>query len=68
MATFTPKLRPEVIMADDKMKPEDDDKKKPEDMVPQADKQAHTEIAEREGREGGQARVINKEEAEKRDK
>jgi hypothetical protein len=43
-----------------------DDKKKPEDMVPQADKQAHTEIAEREGRQGEQARVINKEEAEKR--
>jgi hypothetical protein len=57
MATFTPKLRPEVIMADDKMKPED--------MAPQ-DKQAHTEIAEREGRDGEQARVINKEEAEKR--
>ena len=37
-----------------------------EDMVPQADKQAHTEIAEREGRQGEQARVINKEEAEKR--
>jgi hypothetical protein len=26
-----------------------DDKMKSEDMVPQADKQAHTEIAEREG-------------------
>jgi hypothetical protein len=41
------------------------DKMKSEDMVPQADKQAHTEIAEREGREGEQARVINQEEAEK---
>ena len=41
------------------------DKMKSEDMVPQADKQAHTEIAEREGRQGEQARVINKEEAEK---
>ena len=38
-----------------------DDKIKSEDMVPQADKQAHTEIAEREGRQGEQARVINKE-------
>jgi fructose-1,6-bisphosphatase/inositol monophosphatase family enzyme len=43
-----------------------DDKMKSEDMVPQADKQAHTEIAEREGRQGEQARVINKEEAEKK--
>ena len=43
-----------------------DDKMKSEDMVPQADKQAHTEIAEREGRQGEHARVINKEEAEKR--
>ena len=43
-----------------------DDKMKLEDVVPQADQQAHTEIAEREGREGEQARVINKEEAEKR--
>ena len=43
-----------------------DDKMKSENMVPQADKQAHTDIAEREGREGEQARVINKEEAEKR--
>jgi hypothetical protein len=29
-----------------------DDKMKPDDMVPQADKQAHTEIAEREGTQG----------------
>jgi hypothetical protein len=43
-----------------------DDKMKPNDMVPQADQQAHTEIAEREGREGEQARAINKEEAKKR--
>jgi hypothetical protein len=43
-----------------------DGKTKSEDVVPQADKQAHTEIAEREGKEGGQARAINKEEAEKR--
>jgi hypothetical protein len=43
-----------------------DDTMKPEDMVPQADKHAQTEIAEREGREGEQARVINKEEAEKK--
>ena len=42
------------------------DKVKSEDMVPQADKQAQTEIAEREGREGEQARVINKEQAEKK--
>jgi hypothetical protein len=42
-----------------------DDKMKSEDAVPQADKQAHTEIAEREGREGEQARLINKEEAKK---
>jgi hypothetical protein len=43
-----------------------DDKTKSEDMVPQADKQAHTEIAEREGEEGAQARKINKEQGEKR--
>jgi hypothetical protein len=42
-----------------------DDKMKPEDAVPQADKQAHTEIADREGREGEQAHLINKEEAKK---
>jgi hypothetical protein len=41
------------------------DKMKSEDAVPQADKQAHTEIAQREGSEGEQARKINKEEAEK---
>jgi fructose-1,6-bisphosphatase/inositol monophosphatase family enzyme len=43
-----------------------DDKKKPEVMVPQADTQAYTEISEREGKQGEQARVINEEEAEKR--
>jgi hypothetical protein len=43
-----------------------DDKMQPENMVPQADKQAQTEIAEREGREGEQARAINKEEAKKK--
>ncbi|HEY2618918.1 MAG TPA: hypothetical protein VGI78_16380 [Acetobacteraceae bacterium] len=39
---------------------------KSEDFVPQADKQAHTEIAEREGQQGEQARLINKEQAEKK--
>ena len=58
MATFTAQVKQEMIMADNKMKSED--------VVPQADKQAHTEIAEREGNEGEQARAINKEEAEKR--
>ncbi len=58
MATFTAQVKQEVIMADDKTKSED--------VVPQADKQAHTEIAERQGKEGEQARAINKEEAEKR--
>ena len=43
-----------------------DNKTKSEDVVPQADKQAHTEIAERQGKEGEQARTINKEEADKR--
>lgn len=32
---------------------------------PQVDKQAHTDIAVREGKEGDQARVINEEQAEK---
>ena len=31
-----------------------------EDAVPQADKQAHTEIAERAGQQGEQAAVIDK--------
>jgi len=42
-----------------------DDKMRSEDTVPQADKQAHTEISQREGTEGAQAKVINKEQAEK---
>ena len=42
------------------------DKMKSEDTVPQADKQAQTNIAQREGNEGAQAQVINKKEAEKR--
>jgi hypothetical protein len=36
------------------------DKMKSEDAVPQADTQAHTEMAEREGQQGEQAHVINK--------
>ena len=40
--------------------------KSSEDLIPQADKQAHTSIAEKEGKEGAQAKVINKQEAEKR--
>ena len=40
-----------------------DDKRKSEDVAP--DKQAHTDMAQREGQDGAQARVINKEEAEK---
>lgn len=45
-----------------------EDKTKSEDIVPQADKQAHTDIAQHEGDEGAQARVINQQEAEKRKK
>jgi hypothetical protein len=59
-SAFTSHLKEERTMADDKMKSEN--------TVPQADKQAHTEIAEREGKEGAQARKINKEEAEKAEK
>jgi hypothetical protein len=55
---FTALSKQEVAMADNKTKSED--------VVPQADKQAHTEIAERQGKEGEQARTINKEEAENR--
>ncbi len=44
------------------------EKTKSEDMVPQADKQAHTDIARHEGEEGAQASVINRQEAEKRKK
>jgi hypothetical protein len=42
------------------------DKMKSEDAVPQADTQAHTEMAEREGQQGEQAHRINKEPAEKK--
>lgn len=43
------------------------DKMKSEDAVPQADKQHSSKVAERAGRDGAQAAVINKEEAEKRE-
>lgn len=43
-----------------------DEKMKSEDAIPQADKQAHTDIAQHEGQEGAQASVINKQETEKR--
>ena len=49
-------------MADEKPKP------KSEDLIPQADKQAHTDIAQHEGQEGAQAKVINQQETEKRKK
>ncbi len=42
------------------------EKTKSEDMIPQADKQAHTDIAQHEGQEGAQARVINRQQAEER--
>ena len=42
------------------------DTMKSEDTVPQADKQAQTEIAQREGTEGAQAHAINKEESQKK--
>jgi hypothetical protein len=38
------------------------EKTKSEDMIPQADKQAHTDIA----KEGAQARAINRQQAEDR--
>jgi len=44
------------------------EKTKSEDMVPQADKQAQTDIAQHEGEEGAQAREINRQQAEKREK
>ena len=40
------------------------EKTKSEDLTPQADKQAQTEIAQREGQEGAQARVINRQKEE----
>ena len=39
------------------------EKTKSEDMIPQADKQAQTDIAQHEGQEGAQAREINREKA-----
>ena len=45
-----------------------DEKPKPEDLIPQADQQAHKNIAEHEGQEGAQAKIINEQEAEKRRK
>jgi hypothetical protein len=44
------------------------EKTKSEDMIPQADKQAQTDIAQREGKEGAQAQEINRQEAEERKK
>jgi hypothetical protein len=44
------------------------EKTKSEDMVPQADKQAQTDIAQHEGKDGAQARVINRQQAEERSK
>jgi hypothetical protein len=38
-----------------------------EDTVPQADKQAHTDMAQRAGRDGEQAAAINKEQTEQRE-
>jgi hypothetical protein len=45
-----------------------DEKMKSENAVPQADKQAHTDIAQHEGQDGAQAKVINQQETEKRKK
>ncbi len=44
------------------------EKTKSEDMIPQADQQAHTDIAQHEGQEGAQAHVINRQKAEERKK
>jgi hypothetical protein len=44
------------------------EKSKSEDLIPQADQQAHKDIAEHEGQEGAQAKIINEQEAEKRRK
>ena len=52
-------------MADEKTMPKDD-KMSSEDAVPQADREAHTEIAQREGQHGEQAAAINKKEPEKK--
>ncbi len=45
-----------------------DEKMKSEDTVPQADKQAHTDIAQHEGLDGEQAKVINQKDSEKQKK
>jgi hypothetical protein len=42
------------------------EKTKSEDIIPQADKQGHTDIARNEGKEGAQARAINRQQPEKR--
>ena len=44
------------------------EKTKSEDMIPQADKQAQTNIAQHEGQEGAQAREINRQKADERKK
>ena len=45
-----------------------DKRSKSEDLIPQVDKQAHTELAQREGEEGEQAKMINQQETEQRKK
>ena len=40
------------------------EKTKSEDLIPQADKQAQPDMAQHEGQDGAQARVINRETAE----
>ncbi|HTI80804.1 MAG TPA: hypothetical protein VL614_10195 [Acetobacteraceae bacterium] len=44
------------------------EKTKSEDMVPQADKQGQTDIAQRAGEKGAQARVINRQQVDERNK
>lgn len=44
------------------------EKTKSEDMVPQADKEAQTKIAQHEGEKGAQAHVINRQQADERKK
>jgi hypothetical protein len=44
------------------------EKTKSEDMIPQADKQAQTNIAQREGEEGAQAQVINRRQVDEKKK
>ena len=43
-----------------------ENKMKPKEERPPVDKQAHTDIAVHEGKEGEQAHAINEEEADKR--